>query len=232
MQLFYAPAIHGGIAVFEEEESRHFQTVLRKKQGDTVFVTDGKGAIYQGELVFNGKKNVTASILRTVPAPSTEPFPITMAVAPVKNLDRFEWFLEKATEIGVREIIPVLCHRSERTSLRHDRSLKILISAMKQSARAHLPILRELTRVEDVIKQATADEKIIAWISPEPLPELKTQVVPKKTTLMLIGPEGDFTEGEAALAVQHGFIGVSLGNARLRTETAGIVALTTISLLK
>ncbi len=223
--LFFAYKIENGMAFLDEEESRHLLTVLRRKPGDAVQITDGQGLIYETELAEAGKKLAVAKILKKIPQPDERPMRLHLAIAPTKNADRFEWFLEKAVEIGVDEITPLLCHRSERKNLRHDRLEKILVSAMKQSKRAVLPKLNDLSHFEKVVKNATETQKFIAWCSDDATPpHLKTVLKPNLAALILIGPEGDFTSDEVFLAKNAGFQEVSLGAARLRTETAGVFA--------
>jgi 16S rRNA (uracil1498-N3)-methyltransferase len=222
-QLFFTQQIDKGFAVFDDEEGRHLSAVLRKKPGDLLYITDGKGFIYAAELTDAGKRQVLARILSTtVVAPSAPR--LHLAIAPVKQMDRFEWLLEKATEIGVDVITPLLCERSERDSIRLDRLEKILVSAMKQSLRAWLPELHPLTRFPDFIKKTGEAQKRLAWCSDEPLPHLKTTLSGHFDTVIAIGPEGDFSRREVEMALAAGFTGVSLGAARLRTETAGMVA--------
>ncbi len=229
-QLFYTPKIENGLALLEEEESRHLVSVLRKKPGDKLDITDGKGKFYTAELSECGKKQALARILTSIDETRERPFRIHIAMAPTKNMERFEWFLEKATELGVDEITPVLCKRSERETVRHDRMEKILVSAMKQSLRGTLPKLNALTPFRDVIKNTSETQRFIPWCGEEGLPYLKTCIQRDSDVIILIGPEGDFTPDEAALAMQNGFRGVSLGTTRLRTETAGIYALLVASL--
>jgi 16S rRNA (uracil1498-N3)-methyltransferase len=224
-QLFYTPKIENGLALLEEEESRHLVSVLRKKPGDKLDITDGKGKFYTAELSECGKKQALARILTSIDETRERPFRIHIAMAPTKNMERFEWFLEKATELGVDEITPVLCKRSERETVRHDRMEKILVSAMKQSLRGTLPKLNALTPFRDVIKNTAETQRFIPWCGEEGLPHLKNCIQRDSDVIILIGPEGDFTPDEAALAMQNGFRGVSLGTTRLRTETAGIYAL-------
>jgi 16S rRNA (uracil1498-N3)-methyltransferase len=151
-QLFFTPKIENGFAIFEEEEGRHLSTVLRKKPGDRLRLTDGKGSFYEAELADAGKRQVLARIISSESVPRPDRGLLHMAIAPTKNMDRLEWFLEKATEIGVDEITPILCKHSERDSLRLDRLEKILVSAMKQSLRAWLPQLNPLTKFTDFVK--------------------------------------------------------------------------------
>jgi 16S rRNA (uracil1498-N3)-methyltransferase len=222
--LFYTTRIENGFAHLEEEESRHLLSVLRRKVGDRLQLTDGRGFFYEAELAEVGKRHALARIVaqrEVLPARAAR---LHVAIAPTKSIERFEWFLEKATEIGVDEVTPLLCQRAERDTIRRERLEKILVSAMKQSLRAHLPKLNELTRFQDFIKKTSAAQKHLAWCSDEPLPHLKTQFSHEKNTVVAIGPEGDFSPEEVRLALENGFAGVSLGTARLRTETAGLVA--------
>lgn len=222
-QLFYTPLIENGLARLDEEESRHLLTVLRRQLGDRLQLTDGRGFFYEAELAEAGKKYALARILHTTegPRPSAA---LHVAIAPTKQIERYEWFLEKATEIGIQEITPLLCRRSERTTIRHDRLEKILVSAMKQSLQSRLPVLHPLTPFASFIRACAAPQRLIAWCSDQPLPLLPDIVRPDTDTLILIGPEGDFSPDEVALAETAGFAGISLGPTRLRTETAGLVA--------
>ena len=228
--LFYTTRIENGLAFLDEEESRHLLTVLRRQPGDRLELTDGKGHFYTAELVETGKKGAVARILDTRPAPLERPARLHIGIAPTKQMERLEWFLEKATEIGIDEITPMLCKRSERDTVRLDRLEKILVSAMKQSLRARLPRLNPMTPVKKVLENAVEAQKCIAWCAPEPLPHLKNTLRGELDTLVLIGPEGDFTPEEVALALEKGFTGVSLGSARLRTETAGLLAVAAVNL--
>ena len=229
--LFYTPDIENGFARLDEEESRHLLTVLRRKVGDRLQLTDGRGFFYEAEVAEAGKRSVLARILSRTEAPPERPARLHLAIAPTKNIERFEWFLEKAAEIGVDEVTPLLCQRSERDTIRHDRLEKILVSAMKQSLRARLPRLNELTRFQKFAAAAKEEQKRLAWCSDAPLPHLKTTLAPEKSVLVAIGPEGDFSPAEVQAALEHGFTGVSLGQARLRTETAGIFAVSIFNLL-
>jgi len=223
-QLFYTTEIENGLARLDAEESRHLLTVLRRQLGDRLQLTDGKGFSYEAEIVEAGKKQAVVRILETRQSP--EPAArLHIAIAPTKLIDRFEWFLEKAAEIGIQEITPLLCKRSERTTVRHDRLEKILISAMKQSLQNRLPLLHPLTPFAQVVRQAREPQRFIAWIPDVPPPPLMRQLQAATDTLFLIGPEGDFTAEEVVLAKANGFSPVSLGPTRLRTETAGLVVM-------
>jgi 16S rRNA (uracil1498-N3)-methyltransferase len=222
-QLFYAPRIEGGFAFLEEEESRHLMTVLRRKVGDPIDITDGKGFHYLAELADFGKKTVTARIVSQKPDAQKINY-LHIAIAPTKQMERFEWFLEKVTEIGVAQITPILCKRSERKEIRHDRLEKIVVSAMKQSLRVHLPVINPLTPATNFIKKANEPQKFIAWCDYENPLQFKDLIQENTNTLILIGPEGDFSPEEVKLALDNNFQSVGLGTARLRTETAGVIA--------
>lgn len=230
MQLFYTPSILDGFAHFDEEESRHLHSVLRRQVGDRLSLTDGKGTFYETELSEVGKKKALARILSATPAAPERAGKLHVAIAPTKQIERFEWFLEKAVEIGVDTITPLRCQRSERDTIRLDRLEKILVSAMKQSLRAYLPKLNPLTAFTPFVSAATEPQKRIAWCGDEPMPHLKETLQSGTDTLILIGPEGDFTPAEVELALQKGFSAISLGAARLRTETAGVLSVAVFNL--
>lgn len=230
-QLFFTQKIENGFAYLDEEESRHLLSVMRRKVGDHLQLTDGQGVIYETELAETGKRHALARILSQTATPPERPARLHVAIAPTKQIERFEWFLEKAVEIGVDEITPLLCLRSERETVRLDRLEKIVVSAMKQSLRSRLPKLNQLTRFQSFVTTAPEAQKRIAWCSDAPLPHLKTTLLPDQNSVVAIGPEGDFSPEEVALALQHGFSGVGLGSARLRTETAGVLAVSVYNLL-
>ena len=230
MQLFFTENIKDQIALFTEEEARHVQ-VLRKKIGDVLHFVDGVGGMYEGEIIDVSKKQCTLSILQHTPAYNQRNVRLHIGIAPTKNINRLEWFLEKATEIGIDEITPLLCDRSERKKIRVDRLNKILLSAMKQSVKAFLPKLNELTDYQSFIKNDNEDEKFIAYCNDDDLKHLKEEYSTSRNVTILIGPEGDFSQKEIELALQNDYRGVSLGKSRLRTETAGVVACHTISIL-
>jgi 16S rRNA (uracil1498-N3)-methyltransferase len=205
--------------------------VLRMKIGEQLQITDGKGNLFITEIVDDHKKKATVEILSStfVKPPEKK---ITIAISLVKNTSRFEWFLEKATEIGVNEIIPLLCTRTEKQHFRFDRMNGILVSAMLQSQQAWLPVLHEPTRFDDLVMRRFDDsKKYIAHCLPEGNKEtLNHQINKSSNQLILIGPEGDFTSDEIEQALQSDFTPVTLGETRLRTETAGIVAATLLRL--
>lgn len=222
--MFYSTHFENGLVRLDEEESRHLVTVLRRGVGDKLELTDGKGCFYEAELVEVQKKYVLARVLKQTEAATGRAQKIHLAIAPTKQTERMEWLLEKATEIGVDEITPLICRRSERDSLRLDRLEKILVSAMKQSLRAWLPRLNPPTRFPDFVRQSAEPSRFIAWCAQHPLPHLKSLLQPGQDCVMAIGPEGDFHPEEVEAALRAGFQEVSLGTARLRTETAGLYA--------
>ncbi len=233
MQLFYTTHIHNGLAFLGEDEARHATQVLRKKAGDPMTFTDGKGNLYEGEIIEIGKKTCTLSIQKTIEAYKKRSFDLHIAMAPTKNIDRFEWFLEKATEIGIDEITPLICKRSERTVVKQERLTGVLVSAMKQSLTAHLPRLNESIDFQTFIRKTFSEktQKLIAYCNDDSIKALAKEYEKGSDCVILIGPEGDFTETEVGTAFAHGYRGVSLGDNRLRTETAGLVACHTVNLL-
>jgi len=185
---------------------------------------DGKGGFYEAEIVEAHHKGCVLSVIEKKTDFGKKDFHLHMAIAPTKNIDRFEWFLEKCTEIGIDEITPLLSEHSERKVIKPERLEKILVSAMKQSVKAYLPKLNELTLLNDFLKHETSADKFIAHCNPGDKNHLKNIIQPKQDALILIGPEGDFSVDEVEAAKEHGFAEISLGEARLRTETAGVVA--------
>lgn len=223
MQLFYTQNISGTTAIFDEVEARHCTQVLRKQTGDKISFVDGNGNFYEGNLLEAGKKKMTVSIDKKVENWNALPYHLHIAIAPTKSNDRFEWFLEKATEGGIHAVTPIKCQRSERRKINTTRWNKILKTAMKQSKAALLPELSELTDFQRFIKNDfSTSKKYICWCGADDLPFLKEKINAKEDAVFLIGPEGDFTEAEYNAAIENGFEGISLGNARLRTETAGV----------
>jgi len=217
------------LLVLPEEASKHVVQVLRMQVGELIQLTDGMGSLLTAAIVDDHKKKCTVRItdIRFTPAPARH---ITMAVSLLKNASRFEWFLEKATEIGIQSIIPLLCERTEREHFRYDRMKSILTSAMLQSQQSWLPVLHQPIGYEQLFRQediAVIAQRFIAHCMEEQKTELHTQVdISQPSQIILIGPEGDFTGDEVALALEHGFVPVALGNNRLRTETAAVVAAT------
>ncbi len=230
MEIFYSHSREGSLAMLDAEESAHCVRVLRHRKGDGITVVDGLGTMFRCRLSDDSPKGAAAEILESVPGWGGHPYSLTMAVCPTKNNDRFEWFVEKATEIGVDVISPVIGERSERKVFKAERSRKIALSAMKQSLKAKLPEIEEPVSVRDfILSHQGAGLKMICYcFEGETLRRSIEDVLEEagelKDVTILIGPEGDFSPEEAALAVEHGFIPVHLGPSRLRTETAAVAA--------
>jgi 16S rRNA (uracil1498-N3)-methyltransferase len=209
-----------------EDTSKHIVQVLRMQNGKPLQLTDGKGNLFTCEIKDDNRKKCVVTVLTTI---TQQPINnVSIAISLIKNNTRFEWFLEKATEIGVTGIIPLLCERTEKTAFKFERMKSILVSAMLQSQQAWLPVLYEPIKFAIFTNQAKQQQKFIAHCEDEnnKLPLSAKRLNHSSSTLILIGPEGDFTKEEIELALQNNFIPVSLGNTRLRTETAGIVAAT------
>jgi 16S rRNA (uracil1498-N3)-methyltransferase len=231
MNLFYAPDLTQTIYQLPEEESRHITRVLRMKTGDHLHLTDGHGILSEAEIVDSSSRQITVRITKTFPEYRKRSFQLHIAIAPTKNMDRFEWFLEKSTEIGIDVITPLICTHSEKIHLKTARLQKVIIAAMKQSLKAYLPELKEQVEFSRFIQVPCDGEKFIAYCDEHETVELKNIYRKGATTLILIGPEGDFSPGEVEAAKKNGFIPISLGKSRLRTETAGIVACHTVNLM-
>ncbi len=229
MNLFFGNITLDGFALLTEEDSAHCIRVLRMKSGEEIFFTDGNGNFYTGTISDPDPKKCRVSIAETKHDYGRRNYSLHIAIAPTKNIDRLEWFLEKATEIGIDEITPVICQRSERRVLKTERLNKVLLSAMKQSLKTYLPKLNEPVALDKFIAGNTTEQKYICLMNAEG--HLKNKLITSTNTLVLIGPEGDFTETEILLSHRNNFIPVSLGKSRLRTETAGIVAASIVSLL-
>lgn len=227
MQLFYNPNISEILdeIAFDKEESRHIIKVLRLKEGDVFKITNGRGSFFDAEITNANPKSCLVKI-RSKEKQLPLPYQLHLAVAPTKLNDRYEWFLEKATEIGISEITPIICKHSERKTIKPERYEKILQSAMKQSLKAYLPLLNEAVSFQDFINSEKTSEgiKCIAHCAETNKISLKSILLPKQKTTILIGPEGDFSSEEIQLALKAGYTAVALGESRLRTETAAIVA--------
>lgn len=225
MQLFYNPDINETTTsfTFDKEESKHIVKVLRKSVGDVLRISNGKGWLFDAEITNADIKKCLANISNAKQQPKRN-YKLHLAVAPTKMNDRFEWFLEKATEIGIDTITPILCDHSERKVIKLDRFEKILQSAMKQSLQCYLPTINELTPFDYFINQDFEGQLFIAHCEETDRKSLKNLLKQKQDITILIGPEGDFSVKEIETALQHNFIPVTLGNTRLRTETAAIVA--------
>lgn len=232
MQLFYNPNLDHSAAQFtlSPEESKHIITVLRKKEGDLLHITNGKGYLFEAKIMVADAKKCMAQIIDTNKS-HRKMYWFHLVVAPTKMNDRFEWFLEKATEIGVNEITPVICENSERKVVKKERMLKVLQSAMKQSLQTYLPKLNDTITYDEFINKSQEGLLFIAHCEDEEKLDLKRRVAPDKDVTVLIGPEGDFSKKEIKQAYNKGFLPVSLGENRLRTETAAIVACATVNMI-
>jgi len=241
MHLFLAH-IQNNHATLNEAESQHCTKVLRLSVGDKILISDGQGRLCEAELIVINHKMCEAEILKEIGV-FKRPYHLHVACAPTKNIERFEWFLEKATEIGIDEITPIITEHSERTVVKLDRSERVIMAAMKQCQVPNLPTIHELKKFSDFLKTIGTDEtsapakeqKFICYCGTEfEKQSLKNTLARTSTSvpkiLILVGPEGDFSPKEVALAIEQGFTPVTLGETRLRTETAAIVAVHTVSL--
>ena len=230
MQIFYTPEIMID-PVLPEEESGHCIRVLRLSEGDEILLADGKGFFYKAAIRRAHPKHCEVSILESYRQPPLWNFRLHMAVAPTKNMDRMEWFAEKATEIGINALTCLNCRFSERKEIKTARLEKIMVSAMKQSQKAILPELEGMTDFRTFITRPFEGHKFIAHCEEGEKQLLKQAYRPGENALILIGPEGDFSPEEINLALKNGFRPISLGNSRLRTETAALAACHTIQLI-
>jgi len=231
MQLFYNSELDASTKTFNfsKDESRHIVKVLRKSTSDLLMITNGKGWMFEAEVVIPNHNKCVVHILKsTFKAP--RPYKIHLAVAPTKMNDRYEWFIEKATEIGVDTITPIICQNSERKIIKTQRFEKILQSAMKQALQSYLPTLAAPVRFADFIKTSQEGTTFIAHCEEGTKLKFKDQIKAGESITVIIGPEGDFSPQEIEMALKQQYIPVSLGASRLRTETAGIVASHTIQL--
>lgn len=232
MQLFYNPEITEDTTQFsfDKEESRHIVKVLRKSVGDELYITNGNGWLFNAQVSVTNINKCTAEII-SKKLQLKHQYNLHLAVAPTKMNDRYEWFLEKATEIGIDTITPIICDHSERKVIKTERFERILQSAMKQSLHCYLPKLNEAVSFNDFIKQDFRGDLFIAHCEETDRKSLKSQLKPKKDVTILIGPEGDFSVKEIEMALENNFIPVTLGETRLRTETAAIVACHSVSFI-
>lgn len=229
MNIFIA-YINGNIAELTADESWHCTKVLRFKIGEPIHLIDGAGNFYEAELSLVNEKKCLATIISGPKAQTKRPYHLHLAIAPTKNIDRMEWLVEKAVEIGIDEITFMRCKNSERTVIKEDRLIKIAESAVKQSLQAYIPKIHGLTNFTDIIK-TYADLKFIAHCEEHSKKTLKEFELHNRKSLVLIGPEGDFSSEEIILAKTNGFTELSLGANRLRTETAGLFVCNAFSLL-
>ena len=224
MQVFYVPDISGKCATLSSEESRHCINVLRFSYSDTIHLIDGKGGFYKAFIIKPDPHACEVEITEFQADFNKRNYRLHLAVAPTKQIDRFEWLLDKAVEIGVDEITPLRCQRSERKEIKTERLEKLIIASMKQAIIAEKPRLNEMISYPQFIRSVSAKKKdrFIAYCTDRQNKLLKDTLVRGKDSIILIGPEGDFTPEEIQLAMNAGFIPVSLGATRLRTETAAL----------
>jgi len=226
--MFYEPKIKETLCL-GEEESQHCVQVLRAQIGGTIEITDGRGTLYQAEIVNPNRKHCEVKIVsESRPEPLHEGR-VHIAIAPTKNIDRLEWFIEKATEMGVDEITPLLCRFSERKVVNDERLQRVMVAAAKQSLKVTYPVIHSLKKFEDFIASVNADDRLIAhceggYAANDEKHALQHCLTRGHSVVIMIGPEGDFSPEEIALALNKGYRPISLGKARLRTETAGLVA--------
>ena len=234
MELFYAYDADGRFCRLDSDESGHCVRVLRHRAGDEIHVIDGLGTMCRCRLTDDNPKGAEAEVLEAFPGWGGHPYRLTVACCPTKNNDRFEWFVEKATEVGVDRIVPTIGERSERKVYKTDRALRIALSATKQSLKARIPEIADPVSVKDFICHSKPGLKLIAYCFEGDTKRISIQEALRgydgKDVTVLIGPEGDFSPEEARLAVEHGFVPVHLGASRLRTETAAVLAATAVYL--
>ena len=228
MQLFYHNKIEDVITL-AKEESKHLIKVLRKEINDIIYFTDGEGTLFTSKIILKDHKKCQLQLIKKEKKRKQHNYNLHIAIAPTKNMDRFEWFLEKATEIGIDEITPIICEKSERKKIKIERCEKILISAMKQSLKFHKPIINHPVLFNDFIIKTISNKKYIASCNELTRIVLKDEKIHKSSTI-LIGPEGDFTNNEVLNAINNNFSHISLGESRLRTETAAIFATNIINI--
>ena len=233
MELFYSRDIAGGICRLDQDESGHCIKVLRHRSGDEINVIDGCGTLHRCRITSDSHKGVEAIVLESTDGWGSHPYRLHMAVCPTKNNDRYEWFVEKACEIGVDEISPVIGEHSERKIFKTARAEKILVSAAKQSLKASVPVVNEPVSVKDFIRSSSEGLRLIAYcFEDENIPRRSIREVLEgyegSDITVMIGPEGDFSREEAELALASGFVPVHLGASRLRTETAALTAVAAV----
>lgn len=231
MNIFYTPDITVPDYILSETESKHCISVLRMKSGDEVSLTDGKGNLFKAVITGDHPKKCSLRVTETIKEYCKRQYKLHVAIAPTKNTERFEWFLEKSTEIGIDTVTPIICEHSERRNINHERLVKVITVAMKQSLSAYHPVLHPLQKFNDFIKQGHADNKYIAHCTGNRKAYISESYEKGNDAVILIGPEGDFSEKEISFAIRNGYKEITLGTSRLRTETAGIVCCSTLQVL-
>lgn len=232
MNLFYTPDIKGDTYRLSEEESKHCVRVLRMTEGDEIYLTDGVGTLFKTEITVANPKACTVRVIETTPEYEKHDYKLHIALAPTKVMDRTELFLEKCTEIGFDSYTPLESFHSERRAIKKERCEKVVLAAMKQSLKSYKPECNDIAHFDAIVKKTFDGQKFIAHCNESATKKPLQSLVKKgENVLVLIGPEGDFSQEEVKLALENGFFDVSLGNTRLRTETAGIVACHTVALI-
>lgn len=234
MQLFYNKniSVETQQIIFDKEESRHIVRVLRKKENDILYITNGNNILFTAQIIIANDKKCTAKIIDSETKENLRDYYLHVAIAPTKNNDRFEWFLEKATEIGIDEITPIICKNSERKIVKKERLFKIVLSAMKQSLQYKLPKLNDPIKLTDFLNKDNKNELFIAHCEDEKEKKILKNIVSKNAGYtILIGPEGDFSSSEITTALSKGYQPISLGKTRLRTETAGLTVVQNIAFI-
>ncbi len=231
MELFYASEISGNLCRLDAEESGHCVRVLRHRAGDLIDVIDGEGTLYRCRLTDDNPKGAEAQVLESQAHWNAHPYRLTIGCCPTKNNDRFEWFVEKATEVGIDCIVPLIGERSERKVYKTDRAVRIALSATKQSLKARIPRMEEPLSVKEFLREPREGLKLIAYCFEGERPRTSIKEALQKMpgqagndVTVLIGPEGDFSPEEAQLALDSGYVPIHLGASRLRTETAAVTA--------
>lgn len=231
MRFFYDNTISGEFHTLNEEESNHCARVLRLKPGDEIFIADGLGNLHRTQIETIDHKRTSVRVVETLSEYNKLPYRLHIAVAPTKNMDRMEWFLEKATEIGISEITPIICHNSERKVIKIDRMNRIVEAAMKQSYKAYHPQVNDAVKFSDFVKNDNSEQKFVAHCEDDGKRIYLADVVkPQVSVTVLIGPEGDFSHEEIEMALQN-YTPITLGSSRLRTETAALVACDIVSVV-
>jgi 16S rRNA (uracil1498-N3)-methyltransferase len=230
MHLFYAPELNDELRyTLNPDESHHAIRVLRLNHGNEIVLVNGRGGWYQAMITNPDPKACSVEIIRVTAGIGKPGHHLHIAIAPTKQIDRYEWFLEKATEIGISEITPIICDHSERKDVKTDRQMRIVIAAMKQSLKAFHPMIHEQVSFKDFLKNSIRGTNTIAHCQPGNKFWLNEVIHSNEPITLLIGPEGDFSDAEIASATEKGYQPITLGTSRLRTETAGVVACQTVS---
>ena len=231
MHVFYSPYINDNNCQLSESEAKHCSRVLRLTTGDFIYLIDGIGSLYTAKIVDLSAKKCMVEIVDVKNNYERRNYYLHIAISLTKNIDRFEWFLEKATEIGINEITPIVCEHSERQTFKIERAEKVIVAAAKQSIKAFLPKINELANFRTIAEQYFAGKKLIAHCNENEKILLQKIIKPCENISIFIGPEGDFSRNEIQLAQQNNFKEISLGNSRLRTETAAIHACSTVYII-